>query len=125
MVRAPESVMTQNIVFINDKLIKGTVKCYNPTDRNKLQAGIENVKKGPKVEDVLKEDWQAFDTFIPQARTVEEALQYPITSLPLSTLDGDFRKSEKPSLRSFFIHKSNATINKMQQKASWLTDGLL
>ena len=64
-------------------------------------------------EDVLKEDYLAIDTFIAKAVS------------PISTLDGDLHQSEKASLRNFVIQKSNATINEIQQKASWLIDGLV
>ena len=62
-----------------------------------------------------------------QSVTLSEGFQYQITSAPLSvaTLDGDLHQSEKASLRNFVIQKSNATINEIQQKASWLIDGLV
>ena len=48
MVRASELGMSQYKAFITDRLIKGTVKFYNPINRKKLQTGIKKFKKSPR-----------------------------------------------------------------------------
>ena len=84
------------------------------------------MKRSRKAEDILKEDCQAFGTIIAKALTLDEAFQYPITSVPLSiaTLDGDLRQSEKAFLRNFFIKNSNATTKCIPEKAPRLIDDL-
>ena len=49
------------------------------------------MKRSHQAEDTLKEDCQAFGTIIAKALTLDEAFQYPVISVPLSTaiLDGD------------------------------------
>ena len=78
------------------------------------------MKRSHYAEEVLKEDCQAFGTIIAKVLTLDEAFQYPITSVPLSitTLDGDLRQSENASSRNFFIINSNATTNGKPQKVS-------
>ena len=103
----------------------GTVKFYTPIMKNKLNTGIKKMKRSRKAEDILNKDCQIFGAIIAKALTLNEAFQYPITSVPLSiaTLDGDLRQSEKASLTNFLINNANAT-NCIPEKASWLIDGL-
>ena len=93
IIRASELGFSQYKAFINDRLIKGTVKFYTPIKKNKVNTGIKKMKRSCKAEDILKEDCQAFGTNIVKALTLDEFFQYPITSVPLSiaTLDGDLR----------------------------------
>ena len=126
IIRAPELGFSQYKAFINDRLIKRTVKFYTPIKKTKLNIRIKKMKRSRKVEDILKEDCQAFgNIIIAKALTLDEAFQYPITSVPLSiaTLVGDLRQSEKASIRNFLIKNSNATTNCIPEKASWLIDG--
>ena len=83
------------------------------------------MKKSHKVGDILKEDCQSFGTIFAKALTLNKAFQYPIISVPLyiATLDGDFRQSEKASLRSFLINNSNAATSCIPEKVAWLIDG--
>ena len=78
------------------------------------------MKRSHQAEEVLKEDYQAFGTIIAKVLTLDEAFQYPVTSVPLSitTLDGDLRQSKNMSSRNFFIVNSNATTNSKPQNAS-------
>ena len=71
------------------------------------------MKRSHQAEDTLKEDCQFFGPIVIKALTLDEAFQYPITSVPLSiaTIDGGLRQSEKASLGHFFINNSNATTN--------------
>ena len=126
IIRAPEMVLPQHKTFMNDRLIKGTVKSYTPVKKNKLNTGTKKMKRSRKAEDILKEDCQVFGTIISRALTLGEGFQYPFTSVPLSiaTLDGDLRQSEKGSLRNSLIYNSKATTNCIPEKASWLIDGL-
>ena len=87
------------------------------------------MKRSHKAEDVLKENCPAFSTIIAKALTIDEAFQYPITSVSLSiaTFDGDLRQSEKASLKNFLINNTSteyAATNCVPEKASCLTGGL-
>ena len=94
---ASELGLSQYKAFINDRLIKGTVKFYNPIKKNKSNTGIKKMKRSHKAEDILKEDCQVFGTIITKALTLDEAFQYPITTVPLSiaTLDVEICTSMK------------------------------
>ena len=78
------------------------------------------MKRSRKVEDILKEVCQAFGTIVGETLTLDEAFEYPITSVPLSiaTVDGDLRKSENTSLKNFLINKSNAATSCILEKAT-------
>ena len=76
--------LSQYKAFVNDKLIKGTVKFWNPTKKNKLNTGIKKMKWSRKVGDILKEDCQVFCNITAKALTLGEVFQYPINSVPLS-----------------------------------------
>ena len=54
--------------------------------------------------DILKEDWQAWVSF-GKIRTQEEALSYPLTSIPLALafLDNTLRQSQKAPVNDFLI----------------------
>ena len=126
MLRAKTLGLEQYTQFVIDRLVKGTVEFFVPITINKLQTGIQVPKKTPKAVEVLKEDCQAFGIVISRALSREEGFKYPITSVPLSvaTPDGDFRQSDKASLRHCLIEQSNSTTRDIPQKASWLIDGL-
>ena len=49
--------------------------------KNKLHSGIKKIKRSHRVDDVLKEDCQAFRTIIAKTLTLDEVFQYPITSV--------------------------------------------
>ena len=120
MLRAAEVGMTQFKAFIEERLVKGKVSFFSPIKKNKLQTGIKKKKKTPKAVEVLKEDCQAFGTIVSKSLTLEEAFQYPITSVPLSVAspDGHLRQSEKASLRNFLIEESGSTCNVIPKKAA-------
>ena len=84
------------------------------------------MKKSHQAEGILKKDCQAFVTMIGKASTLNEAFQYPVTSVPLSiaTLDRDLLQSEEASLRYFLFSNSNATTKCMTENVSWLIDSL-
>ena len=126
IIRVAELGLSQYKAFINDRLIKGTVTFYIPTKKNKLNTGIQKMKRSRKTEDILKEYCQAIGTIIAKALNLDETFQYPIISIPLSiaTIDGDLPQFEKASLRNFLINNSIATTNCIPEKASWFMDGL-
>ena len=45
IIRAPELDLPQYKAFINDRLIKGTVKFYTPVKKNKLNTGRKKMKR--------------------------------------------------------------------------------
>ena len=126
ILRVPELGLSQYKAFINDRLIKGTVKFYSLIKKNKLSTGIKKMNRSRNAEDILKKDCQVFGTIIAKALTLDGVFQYPITAVPLyiATLDGDLRHSEKASLINFFISNSNVTTNRIPEKVPWLIDGL-
>eukprot|EP00794_Sanderia_malayensis_P015391 gene15391-biopygen12814 len=75
---------------------------------------------------LLKEDRQAFGLIIAKASSLEEAFEYPISSVPLSiaTPDATLRQSEKASLRNFLINDSSAFTDQLPKNAHWLVDGM-
>ena len=118
--------MSQYKAFINNRLLKGTVKFYTSIKKNKLNTGIKKIKRSRKAEGCLKEGCLAFGTFIAKALTLEEAFQYPVNSVPLSTvmLYEDLCQSGKASLKYFLVINSYVTTNCIPEKASWFLDGL-
>ena len=96
ILRAPELGLSQYKAFINDRLIKGTVKFYSLIKKNKSNTGINKMKRSRNAEDILKKDCQVFGTIIAKALTLDGVFQYPITAVPLyiATIDGDLHHSD-------------------------------
>ena len=69
-----------------------------------LDTGIKRRKQAARAIAVLKEDIQAFGLLVEKSLSLEETLQYPITSVPLSLAypDGHLRQGNKSNLP---IHK--------------------
>ena len=59
---------------------------------------------------MLKEDHQAFGISVDKAVTLEEAITFPITSVPLnlSTPDGSLRQYDKANLGNCLIKEADA-----------------
>ncbi len=112
--------------FANERLVDGTKSFFDPIKKSKLNTGIEKRKKQPRAMSLLKEDRQAFGLIIAKASSLEEAFEYPITSVLLSiaTPDAMLRQSEKASLRNFLVNDSSAFTDQLAKNAHWLVDGM-
>ena len=71
---------------------------------------VSKRKKTAKSIEILKEDRQAFGLLVEKARTQEEALSYPLTSVPLALAfpDNTLRQSQKAPNRNFLIEDAKA-----------------
>ena len=111
--------------FSSERLVNGTKGFFDPIKKLKLKTGIEKRKKTPRAMSLLKEDRQAFGLIIAKAISLEEAFEYPITSVPLSlaTPDATLRQSDKASLRNFLINDSGSFTGQLPKNEHWL-DGM-
>jgi len=78
-----------------------------------LNTGLQRKTKVPKMVTVLKQDRQAFGSLLRKSVSLEEAFEYPVTSLPLSIANGDveLRQSGKSILRTYLIDESQSVVN--------------
>ena len=60
------------------------ISIFEPIKRQNIQTGLRKKKKQDKKIDILKEDRQAFGLLVGKVQSPEEALQYPLTSVPLA-----------------------------------------
>ena len=75
---------------------------------------------------MLKEDCQAFGVLIAKAATLEEAFDYPLTSVPLSIAETttDLRSSDKAGFRNHILKESDAVSTVHPIGAKWIVDGM-
>ena len=92
----------------------------------KLNNGCEKKKTTPKAVSLLKEDRQAFGFIVAKSVSLEEAFQYPITTVPLAvaTSESTLRQTNKASLRNYLMNKSGSISEDTPKYCSWFIDGL-
>ena len=76
--------------FVQQRLIDGTISIFQKITKNQLKTGIAKPLKKVKPIEVLKEDVQGFGVIAEQKVSLEEAFQYPITTLPLSIAESRY-----------------------------------
>ena len=74
---------------------------------------------------MIKEDCQAFGLLVGKVKSQEEALAYPLTSIPLALANPDhtFRQGSKATLRNYLIEESDALCSPPED-ADWFIDGM-
>ena len=103
------------------------VSFFAPIPNPKIETGLKKPKKMPAAVNVMKEEKQAFGLLIGKFSSTEEALAYPLTSIPLSlaTPDGNLRQSSKATFGNHIMHESNSIIeDSPYHHASWIIDGM-
>ena len=92
--------------FIKDRQATGEVYFYQPIRRLKMKTGLAKQVEKRQSASVRKEDRQAFRTMFSLSIDLEEALRFPLTSLPLSieAPDGKLRPAQKQN--SSYQHQS-------------------
>ena len=93
--------------FVAERLVKGTKSFFNPIKKTNLDTGIKRKPRTNKAS-AIKEDIQAFGIVLSEYIDLEEALQYPLTTFPLSAPVGNLRQRNNKALsRNVFITKAN------------------
>ena len=89
--------------------MKGTKKFFNPIKKINLDTDIKRKPRTNKAS-AIKEGIQAFGIVLSEYIDLEEALQYPLTTFPLSVAApvGNLRQRNKALLRNVFITEVNA-----------------
>ena len=105
MLRAPDIGSEKYKQFVEDLIVKQTVDFFQPIKKLKLRTGLSKQAEQPRKVSVLKEDRQAFGDLLSKSIDIEEAMQYPLTSVPLAiaTPEGTLRPASKHLLRNFII----------------------
>ena len=71
--------------FVNECCVKGKADFFDPVKNINLDIGLKKMKRIQKAISVMKEDGQAFGVICWGGEVkLEEALQYPVTSVSLS-----------------------------------------
>ena len=96
--------------FIRERIKEEGVKrvsFFAPIKNPKIDTGLRKDKKVATAVNILKEEKQAFGLLVGKLNSTEEALQYPLTSIPLSlaTPDGNLRQSSNASFRNHIMQK--------------------
>ena len=75
---------------------------------------------------VIQEDRQGFGWLLCNNTNLHHALQYPITSIPLSLAnpDGFLRSAPKNLFRNELIALAKATESKPPENARWIVDNM-
>ena len=83
-------------------------------------------KETPKAINVLKEDKQAFGMLVGKTTCLEDALSYPLTTVPLALAspDGDLRQGTKASLRNHMIEDPDLVTCDTPKEKHWIFDGM-
>ena len=107
---AKEIGNSKYLEFVADRLVKGTNKFFNPIKKINLDTDIKRKPRTNKAS-AIKEGIQAFGIVLSEYIDLEEALQYPLTTFPLSVAApvGNLRqRNNKALLRNVFITEVNA-----------------
>ena len=88
--------------FVTQRLVTGVKSFFDPIKRNKLRTGLTKEKIQNKQISVLKEDRQAFGILISKTATLDEAFQYPLTTVPLSIAETN--SSLRQGNQLFYLH---------------------
>ena len=78
--------------FIDERIrtvAANRVNFFAPIQNPKIDTGLKNTKKMSPAVNVMKEQKQAFGLLIGKFSSAEEALSYPLTSIPLSLATPD------------------------------------
>ena len=98
--------------FAAERIVKGKKKFFDPIKKSNLDTGIKRKPWANKAS-AIKENRQAFRIVLSQNIDLQEALQYPLTTFPLSlaTPEGNLRqRNNKALLRNFLITEANAIV---------------
>ena len=87
---------------------------------------VSRRRKKAKSIDVLKEDQHTFELLVEKVRTREEALPYPVTSIPpaLEFPDNTLRQSLKASLRNFSKGDARSLCKQPNEVSDWFIDSM-
>ena len=113
--------------FVNERLQSNVKGFFEPIKKVKLNNGLEKKKKATSKEvSLVKEDRQAFGIIVAKSVSLEDAFQYPITTVPLAvaTPDAKLRQSCKASLRNYLMSESDSSSENVPDNCSWFIDGL-
>ena len=107
--------------------MKGAKKFFDPIKKTNLDTGIKRKPRANKAS-AIKEDRQAFAIVLSENIDLGEALQYPLTTFPLSlaTPEGNLRQgNNKTLLRNFLITEANTIVeNPDLIRSRWIVDGM-
>ena len=122
---SPLLVNERYIQFVEDRLLNGSVGFFDPIKKLKLNTGLSEKVKQPKVL-IVKEDCQASGEHLSKSSKIGDALQYPLALVPSSIAASDrtLRPSQKHLLRTYIVTQSEATTKECPQNARWLIDGV-
>ena len=100
------------------------VKRYQNTSGFGADIGKKDLQKAPKAMSIVKEDRQAFGILLGDNIDLNEAFQYPITSVPLSLANPDstLRQGQKHTLRNHLIEISKSAEATPPSNARWIID---
>ena len=98
--------------FVNNSFIKKTRSIFLPITKLNLESGIKKRKRKARAVEILK-DVQAFGLLVEKSVSLDEALRYPIISVPLSLTypDGHLRQGNKSNLRNVIIKDSTESLS--------------
>ena len=99
---------------------------FDKITKLKIKTGMEKTKKDTKAINILKEDRQAFGLLVGKITSLEEALSYPLTTVPLAlaTPERDLRQGSKAALRNYLIEESQSLCDEPPHRGNWLIDGM-
>ena len=98
--------------FVAERLVKRTKKFFDRIKKTNLDTGIKRKPRANKAS-AIKEDKLAFGIVLSENIDLEEALQYPIATFPLSLTipEGNLRqRNNKAFLRNFLNTEANAIV---------------
>ena len=109
--------------FVGERLFECKKSFFDPICKNYIKTGLEKKKKTLKKMSLLQEDCQAFGMLVAKATSLEEAFQFPLTTVPLSISEGfnELQSSDKSALRNHIIRDADAAEKRypIMDKTEW------
>ena len=116
-------------VFLKERVMAPEDKkksLHDPISKNGLKTGIQKPKKTNKELDIVKEDRQAFGILVGKVSSPSEALQYPLTTVPLALAEPNLtlKQQQKSQLRNYLYETAKATEMISIGEQDCLIDGM-
>ena len=92
-----------------------------------IDTGIQKTKKAPRAISIIKEDTQPFGVICAKAVRLEEAFNFPITSIPfnLTYPEGTLRQYDKSNFRNWaIVHNPLSRKFTAPTETRWIYDGM-
>ena len=110
--------------FVQERFVNGQKSFFSKISKLKIETGLKKTLTKPKPVQILKEDVQGFGILAEQKIPLEEAFEYPLTTVPLSISEGadNLRSGSKSNFRNYLVDTYGVSSQSYPSSAVWIYD---